>query len=337
MDTDTAIIVINRNGKQHLEECFSSLQNQTFGPLRLYLVDNASTDGSVEFVRAHFPDVTILAMNKGFGFAGGYNRGIALVAQEFIGLISNDTVVDRRWTEYMRQALDTDPRIAVAGSKILLYDQPGRINSAGQRITPVGIGYEVGLGENDGPAFNQARDFSAVCGAGMMVRRSLFIKLGGFDDSYFLLCEDTDLCWRAWMAGYRVVYEPRAFLFHKFGATIGRRETPLRVYQIQRNSIASVIKNRQGLYLGFALAGCLLYACSRAAVLLITCRTKLLSAQLSGLGALIMMLPDLAKKRRRLQAQRVLSDSQMRRRGLFASWSETIREYIRIQKTGMAG
>ena len=337
MRINTAIIVINHNGRQHLNECFISLRNQSFTPLRLYMIDNASTDGSIEFVRANFPEVTILAMDKGYGFAGGYNRGVRLVKEEFIGLISNDTRVDRDWVRYMRLAMDKDPRIAIAGCKIMLYDRPGCINSAGQRITPVGIGYEVGLGERDRPEFNQSKDYAAVCGAGMMVRKEIFEQLGGFDDSYFLLCEDTDLCWRAWIAGFRVVYEPRAHLLHKFGATIGRRETPLRVFQIQRNSIFSVIKNRDGAYLGYALAGCLVYSFARMTVYMLKGETRLLKAQLKGLAAVIPLLKDLSAKRSRLQAMRVLSDAEMRRKGLFSSWMETVKEYLRLQRIGLTG
>jgi GT2 family glycosyltransferase len=324
MNIETAVIVINYNGKKHLQECFSSLIKQSYAPLRLYLLDNASTDGSVEFVKEHFPSVIILAMDKGYGFAGGYNRAVAKAQERYLGMISNDTRVDVNWVKYMRIAMDADPRIAIAGS-------------AGQRITPVGIGYEVGLGEPDGPDFNHQQDFAAVCGAGIMVRKNLFEKLGGFDESYFLLCEDTDLCWRAWMSGYRVVYQPQAFLFHKFGATIGRRETPLRVMLIQRNSIASVIKNRQAAYIGYALCGCLAYACARLIFFLLKGESRLLKAQLTGLAALFPLLPELKTKRGQLQAARAVSDAELLRKGILSSWRETIKEYFRIQRIGLTG
>ncbi len=334
MQTDTAVIVINHNGKEHLQECFSSLLAQSYSPLNLYMLDNASTDGSREFVREHFPAVTILAMDKGYGFAGGFNRGVSLVREEFIGLVSNDTRVDPRWVEYMRGAMAADRQAAIAGCKVLFYDRPGMLNSAGQCITPLGMGFETGFGLPDQPRFNRPGAVASVCGAAMMVRKGMFERLGGFDESYFLLAEETDLCWRAWIAGYTVIYEPRAFILHKYGATIGKRETPLRVFRTQRNSIASVIKNRQDIYLGTALAGCIAVACARIIGRLLSGENALLKAQLDGLLALLPMLPQLLRKRRKLQAGRCRSDATLDRLKLFASWPQTIREFIRIKKLG---
>lgn len=139
------------------------------------------------------------------------------------------------------------------------------------------------------------------------------------------------------MAGFRVVYQPQAVLLHKFGATIGRRETPLRVRQIQRNSIASVIKNRQDMYLGLALSGCLGYALARMCFFLLSGQSTLLKAQLDGLAGLKKLLPSLLRKRTQLQAQRKRSDRQLLAAGIICSWRQTISEYVRLQKTGLTG
>lgn len=327
----TAILVLNRNGRHHLKECFDSLLDQKGADFDIYLVDNASTDGSVEYTRSSYPGIKIIAHKKGLGFAGGYNEAVSLVENEYVALVSNDTKADPNWLSSLVNVLDCDKSAAIAGGKILLYDNPGILHSAGQKITYAGMGYDIGFGTAVDPASEHCGPVGSLCGAAILARKSVFLRLQGFDPDYFLLCEDTDLCWRAWITGYRVFYEPRAVIYHKYGATIGKRETPERVYYVQRNALWSIIKNCQPARLILSLAVTSAYTFARIAVYAGQRRFSHIKALLRACRDVLISLPDVLEKRRGICQGRKLTDPKMKELGIYAGLIETAKEYLRVR------
>lgn len=292
-------------------------------------MDNASSDGSVAYTAARFPEVKIIAHTQNLGFAEGYNRAINSVHEELVAIINSDTAAEPHWLSGLARAL-SEKRAHIAGSKICFMENPRKINSAGKKLTYSGIGTDIGYGLEDTPGFDQPRETAALCGAAMIFPRAVFLSLGGFDKDFFILCEDTDLCWRAWLAGYTVTYEPASRVLHRFGQAIGKRETPVRVFYSHRNAILIVIKNF-GCWRLF-LCGCVIaaYSALKAFLFLITAQWKNLGALLAGTASACKMIPATIRKRAYIQSGRKISDKELERKGFIASLPESVREYLRV-------
>jgi hypothetical protein len=226
------VIVVNWNGRQLLPECLSSLSNQSLKDVEVLLVDNGSTDDSVSLVRSQFPTVRILTLRENQGFAAGNNRGIQESFSEFVALLNNDAVADYCWAERL---LDTasDSRVGIVASKVLLHSDHGRLDSAGDGMTTVGVGYKRGhlAPSNSYPSLDNV--FGAS-GCAMLLRRSMLADVGLFDEDFFLLYEDSDLCFRAQLRGWRCLYAPNAIVYHKLNASI-RKFSRAHVFYGQRN------------------------------------------------------------------------------------------------------
>jgi GT2 family glycosyltransferase len=328
-----AVIVSNYNCRECLDICLASLLSQDYPDFSVHFMDNASSDGSVEHVARHFPAVKLIANTCNYGFAEGYNRAIKAVDAPCIALVNSDTKALPGWLSALYRGLK-ESGAAIAGSKICFMEDPGRINSAGKQLTYSGIGTDIGYGMADGPRFGARRETAALCGASMLVDRAVFLALGGFDEDYFILCEDTDLCWRAWLRGWKVVYEPSSVILHRFGEAIGKRESPLRVFYSQRNAILIVVKDFGALRL---CASCLViagYSLLKAAVFLLTFRFKSLKALLTGTFSALRLLPSTLKKRGLVQSSRAITDRELAKKGFIASFLDSVREYIRVSRVG---
>jgi GT2 family glycosyltransferase len=237
------VIVVNWNGEQLLPECLTSLSNQSLSDVEVLLVDNGSTDDSISLVRSLFPKVKILALRENHGFAGGNNRGIQASIGEFVALLNNDAVADYCWAERLLAAA-CDSRVGIVASRVLLYSDRGRLDSAGDGMTTVGAGYKRGhlMPSNSYPS---AEDVFGASGCAMLLRRSMLADVGRFDEDFFLLAEDSDLCFRAQLRGWRCLYAPDAIVYHKLNASIGKLSRA-HVFYGQRNVEYLYFKNMPG-------------------------------------------------------------------------------------------
>lgn len=226
------VIVVNWNGRQLLPECLASLNNQSIGDVDVMLVDNGSTDGSADYVRSQFPKVRILALERNSGFAAGNNRAIEASSSEFVALLNNDAVADRNWAECLLDPTK-DARVGIVASKVVLYGDRQRLDSAGDGMSTVGVGYKRGhLARSD--SYPSAEGVFGASGCAMLLRRSMLADIGLLDEDFFLLYEDCDLCFRAQLRGWKCRYAPGAVVYHKLNATIGRLSS-VHVFYGQRN------------------------------------------------------------------------------------------------------
>lgn len=208
------VIVLNWNGRPYLEACLSALVEQTYAPERVLLIDNASTDNSVSFVRARFPQVEVWENGGNVGFAAGNNTALRGLASDVALLLNPDVILSIDCLAALAATLAVDPAIGIAGCK-LWYPDGQTIQHAGGIIThPQAMPRHFGVGEHDTGQFNSVRDVDYVIGAAMAARREMLDQIGLFDEAFFLYFEDSDLCARARRAGYRVVYEPAATAVH---------------------------------------------------------------------------------------------------------------------------
>ncbi|MFH1552845.1 MAG: glycosyltransferase family 2 protein [Candidatus Omnitrophota bacterium] len=334
-----AVVVINYNGKKHLKECFLSLREQTFKEFDVFLLDNNSSDGSIDYTIESFPEVKIINMDKNYGFAEGYNKAIMQLDKnyEYVALLNNDFKTDMDWLKTLVETADEEKDVAIVGSKICFYDHPDLVNSAGIAITFIGVGFDRGYGQKDAAEFNVKKYVGGACAASCLIKRKVFEEIGGFDGDYFLLCEDTDLCWRIILRGYKIIYQPRSVGYHKVGSSIGKRETPFRVYYSQRNSLFNIVKNLGLLRLLLAVPIFGVYNILKILFYLIFLKWNNAAALIKGTVCALMDLRSLMDKRKYIQANRNISDRELERLGFISSPLESLKEYMRVTWIWLSG
>lgn len=210
-----SIIIVNTNELHHLRECLPSLFEQTYPNFNVYIVDNCSSDGSHLFVQQQFPNINWVQNAKNLGYAGGNNLGMQIADGDYYAILNPDTRVQNDWLWHLVNALENDTEAGFATPKILLWDDNDKINTCGNDVTFTGITFCRGL-DKPKDDITERLYVSAVSGAAFLVRRSLIEEIGGFDDDYFLYFEDTDLCLRAALAGYKAIFVPDSIIYHKY-------------------------------------------------------------------------------------------------------------------------
>lgn len=234
-----SVIILNFNGKRYLEKCLSGLESQTYRDFEVIVVDNASSDGSVDYLKAGFPLVRIVENKKNLGFAGGTNSGIRRAEGEYILTLNNDTQVDRRFLECLAEPMQSDKSVGVCASKMLLPD--GRINSAGICLSRSGAAWDRGMFEQDHGQYDCQQEVFGACAGAALYRKEMLDKIGLFDEDFFLYMEDVDLAFRAKLAGWKCIYVPEAVVYHHHGGTAGFG-SDLAVYYGNRNVIWYAVK-----------------------------------------------------------------------------------------------
>ena len=232
-----SIIVVNYNGREYLTQCLCSLLDEDHRDYEIIVVDNASTDGSAEHVEERFPEVTVIRNETNYGFGQGNNLAVQRANGEYLAFLNPDATVEPGWLKALMEALQTDPQAGLATSKILLLADPGRINTCGNDVHFTGLTLCRGMGAGR-HAFAELEEVSAVSGAAFVARKDVFETLGGFDESFFLYMEDTDLSLRARLAGCRCLYAPQSVVHHDYSLHFGPRKT---FYQ-ERNRYLMLLK-----------------------------------------------------------------------------------------------
>lgn len=236
-----SIIVLNYNNREDTLECLRSLQHLTCRRVTVILVDNSSTDGTVEAVRHEYPQLTVIETGANLGFTGGNNVGIDYALSsgaEYIMLLNNDTVVAPDMIDIMIDAMQQDPSIAVSGPTIYYYDQPEIVWSAGSRVDwKRGLTSMLGIGEEDKGQFGQLpRPVDFVTGCALLARRDVWEQVGLLSNDFFMYYEETEWCVRAARAGFRIAHIPTAMMWHKISLE-ARETSPHTVYYMTRNRL----------------------------------------------------------------------------------------------------
>ncbi|MHA1834573.1 MAG: glycosyltransferase family 2 protein [Candidatus Baldrarchaeia archaeon] len=233
------VLILNYNGKFHLKKCIDSVLETDYPNFEIVIVDNGSTDGSVDFIRKTYPNVKAIAFEKNFGFAEAYNRAIRKIKTEIIMLLNNDIIVDKNWLKELVKHV-SDTRVASATCKMKFLNNKEIINSAGGSCDIYGVAWARGNGEKDIGQYDQTCEVFYVSGATMMLKKSVWRDVGPFDSRYFMYAEELDWCWRARLKGYKILYVPKSVVFHKWHGTSSK--TPF-IYLLERNWLCNLIKN----------------------------------------------------------------------------------------------
>ncbi len=237
------VIILNWNGRRHLEECLSSIHLQTFRDFETIVVDNGSKDGSVDWVNERWAEsVSTVGLPSNLGFAGGNNAGIQLARGRYVILLNNDTAVDPGWLAAMGDAVRRHPDAGMFTPKILNYYRRDEIDNTGHLIYPDGMARGRYRLEKDDGRFDVEGDALSPSGCAGCYSMRMLDEIGLLDDAFFAYGEDVDLGLRGRWAGYACIYVPTAVVYHKYSATTGTY-SPQKAFLAERNRLWLLFKN----------------------------------------------------------------------------------------------
>lgn len=239
-----AVVILNWNTRQYLHDWLPSLVESCRGrDAEVIVADNCSTDGSLDLLTEEFPEVRQIPLDANYGFTGGYNRALSQVDAEFYVLINSDIEVSPGWLDPLVSWMDAHPGCGVCGPKLLSMSDRRRFEyagAAGGHLDFFGFPYcrgrVLGRTETDCGQYDTPAAVSWVSGACLMVRSSVWKKLGGFDERFFAHMEEIDFCWRAQAAGHEVWCIPESFVFHLGGGTLPQK-SPRKLFLNYRNNL----------------------------------------------------------------------------------------------------
>jgi GT2 family glycosyltransferase len=301
-------VVVTYNGSQYIRSCLQSLLAGPEPAPKIVVVDNASTDGTVELLRDEFPQLHVIAHNDNAGYGGGSNIAAELVHARYMAFVNQDVVSTPGWIQRLVDELEQDQSAAMATPMVLIRDDPQRVNACGNVPHYTGItvcrGYRQLANE-----FREIEDISAVSGAAFVIRKEVFEELGRFDSDFFLYLEDTDLSLRALLAGYRCILVPDATVLHDFEP----RFAPEKIAFLERNRLLMLLKMYRWRTM-LALAPALLLTELMVLAFSALRGGRCTRAKLGAYGWVIARLPAILRSRRRTQMTRRVSDGALLRR-----------------------
>jgi GT2 family glycosyltransferase len=339
------ILVVNYNGKKHLEEFIKSVikLNYPNNKYNLVIVDNGSTDDSVDYIKKRFrnyvkgiyqPLIKIVALKNNYGFALGNNIGVKYCDGEYLALINNDTVIDPNWLYNLIKHAIKKPN-SLYGSLMLHYDFKNTIIYSGGKM--LYWGYPLSLNTYNKNQKGMFKDKPILTfyadGCGLLLKKGLFIKLHGFNPSYFAYAEDYELSWKAWMHGYSVYFVPTSFFWHKISSTLGSRSS-LYLYLLWRNQFRNIIIFCDGtfcltmpvLFVLFGIfSGIFLFG-------LMERNFTVLPQIIMGILDSIKKLPSLLQYRKKLHKNKKISCKELNNKELILDFQSSIYEAIRFFK-----
>ncbi len=253
-----SIIIPNYNGRRFLDTCLAALRGQTYPRdlTEIIVVDDGSTDDSVAYLEARYPEVKVVRLDHNSGLAVGCNAGARAARGELLVMLNNDTEAEPGWLAGLVAAAEAHPEAGAVASKMLLFDRRDTLHNAGDVMGADGIPRNRGVWQVDSGQYDADPCVFGGCGGAVAYRRAAWAATGGFDERLFMYLEDVDLAWRLQLLGWQAVFAPEARLYHQLSATGGGT---LASYYTGRNTIWVIAKNMPGpllrRYMGRVLAG----------------------------------------------------------------------------------
>jgi GT2 family glycosyltransferase len=233
-----SVIIVSYNSKNDLAECIPSLMSQSYTNKELIIVDNASADGTVAFIREQYPDIHLVESKSNLGYAEGNNLGFRHSQGDYIVIVNPDTVAHHDWLKELIRPLENDTGISLTSSKILLYDRRDNINTCANITHYSGLDFCNGFRDSSA-RFVKDEEVGAVSGCSFAITRNVFDQLNGFDPDFFMYMEDIDISWRARLAGYKILLAPSSIIYHKFSLIVH----PWKLFFLERNRYLMILKN----------------------------------------------------------------------------------------------
>ena len=242
VDVKVAVVIPNWNGADSLEACLDSVLDQSLNS-KVIVVDNGSVDDSLDILK-EYPQMDLIRHSENKGFAGGVNAGIQLAIDsgcKYVALLNNDAVADKGWLDVLVSTLEESPKTGIVTSKILSADGKS-LDSTGDYYTTWGLPYPRGRGETDINKYDDQTNIFAASGGASLYRVSMLDEIGLFDEDFFAYYEDVDISFRAQLASWKVLFAPKAVVYHQIGATSGKIKG-FSTYQTIKNQPLLLTKN----------------------------------------------------------------------------------------------
>jgi len=243
-----AVAILNWNGRHLLEQFLPAITRYS-KQADLYVIDNASTDDSISFLQTKYPDINLIKLNKNYGYAGGYNRGLAQIDADIYALVNSDLEVTENWLQPIIQEFENNNNTAIVQPKIKDYKNKKKFEYAGAAGGfldffgyPYCDGRRLFKVEQDQGQYNHNKEIFWASGACLFIRKTTFEKLKGLDESFFAHQEEIDLCWRTHHQGNLVRYIPESTVYHLGGASLSN-QNPFKTYLNFRNNLLMLLKN----------------------------------------------------------------------------------------------
>lgn len=242
------VLILNWNGKDLMEDSITSYLNNDYPNFEVVMIDNGSTDDSVEFVKKNFSKVIILQNEKNIGYSGGFNIGLDYAFNKknaaYVLISNNDVKADGRVISELVKVAEEDEKIGFVTGKVYYYDHPTILQTVGKKSDPVRWnGGDIGVREEDKGQYDEISERAFADDIYTLVRRKLYEKTGGYDTTFFLQCEEYDWQARAKKIGYRIMFTPFAKIWHKDSMTLGKI-SPLKAYYDARNPMLVILKHK---------------------------------------------------------------------------------------------
>lgn len=241
-----AVIIVNWNSASLLAECLTLLSQQTVRPNQIFVVDNASSDGSADIVEREGLG-TLIQMSSNLGFAKGNNLALAVCESEFVALLNPDAFPEPDWLETLIDEANNYPDVAAFGSRQLRQHNPDFIDGIGDIYHISGLVWRDRYGSKQQDKDLVACEIFSPCAAAALYRRQVLVDIGGFDEDYFCYVEDIDLSFRLRLAGHKARYVPAAVVRHVGSATTGGQDSDFSIYHGHRNLVWTFVKNMPGI------------------------------------------------------------------------------------------
>ena len=244
-----SIIIPHWNGIELLSECLQSIFQTHFKRYEVIVVDNASVDGSPDWIKKNHPNITLIEQKTNLGYAGGCNSGVKVAKGDLLVFLNNDTIQDKDWLTYLVDFMEKNIDVAAVQPKILNYYNKSNFDYAGGSggymdifCFPFARGRLFQIQEKDSGQYNNAQQCFWASGTALMVRKNLFLEAGKFDENFFAHMEEIDLCWKFQAMGYQIWVEPRSIIFHKNAVTLSA-QSHKKYYLNHRNSLLMLFGN----------------------------------------------------------------------------------------------
>jgi len=294
-----SVVIPNWNGAAYLERCLQSLQRQEYPSREILVVDNGSTDASLEITERIAPDAIVIRHERNQGFAAAVNAGIRAAGGEWIAVLNNDTEAAPSWLAEWACGIERHPEAAFFACRILDMKTRSQVYSAGDCFLRTGIGYRRGQDQPDCAEYGAERETFSACACAALYRKSVLHELQGFDSRFFAYLEDVDIGLRLRAAGYKGFYLPSALIYHHGSATAGGEFSALSVRLRTRNAVLVLLKSLPASILWRCapmIASAQLSWMARALA-----HARLLS-YLRGLAGVVPLIPHALAERRRQQS-----------------------------------
>ncbi len=243
MTAAVSIVIPNWNGLRFLPACLASIQRQQVSAWQIIVVDNGSSDGSLDYLRTEQPDVRLIALPENRGFSAAVNAGILSSDAPYIFLLNNDTELEPDCLQHLLKAAEALAEYDVFAPKMLSFHDRTVLDGAGDAYLRGGAGYRLGTMEKDSEIYSQPGPVFGACAGAALYRRSLFDRIGLFDEDFFAYLEDVDFNLRLNRAGGRAWYVPEAKVYHIGSASSGSKFNPFTIRLSTRNSIYVLFKH----------------------------------------------------------------------------------------------